>query len=119
MKFSKQNNIVDSEEWANLKEENGLDGGFDKGGWTQQQKKNESMKQYYAKNKAQMLEWFKSYYKDNSEEIRERSRNYYWSHIDERREYARVMHLLKHKGSIKEDGPEQCYKYRKRTASAL
>lgn len=29
--FSKQNNIVESEEWANLKDENGLDGGSDKG----------------------------------------------------------------------------------------
>ena len=30
------------------------------------------------------------------------------------REYARVMHLRKLKGCIKEEGPEQCYKYRKR-----
>ena len=30
LKFSKENNIVQSDEWANLKEENGLDGGFDK-----------------------------------------------------------------------------------------
>lgn len=28
--FSKENNIVESDEWANLKTENGLDGGFDK-----------------------------------------------------------------------------------------
>lgn len=30
LSFSKENNIVESKEWANLKEENGLDGGFDK-----------------------------------------------------------------------------------------
>jgi hypothetical protein len=34
-KFSQQNNIVESKEWANLKGENGLDGGFDKGWWTE------------------------------------------------------------------------------------
>lgn len=45
LKFSKQNNIVDSEEWANLKEENGLDGGFDKGWWSEEQKQNISTKQ--------------------------------------------------------------------------
>lgn len=28
--FSKENNIVESKDWANLKEENGLDGGFNK-----------------------------------------------------------------------------------------
>ena len=30
LNFSKDNNIVESTEWANLKNENGLDGGFDK-----------------------------------------------------------------------------------------
>ena len=30
LSFSKENNIVESKEWANLKDENGLDGGFDK-----------------------------------------------------------------------------------------
>jgi len=37
LKFSKDNNIVESSEWANLKEENGLDGGFDKGWWSKEQ----------------------------------------------------------------------------------
>jgi len=37
LKFSKDNNIVESIEWANLKEENGLDGGFDKGWWSEEQ----------------------------------------------------------------------------------
>jgi hypothetical protein len=37
-KFSQQNNIVESKEWANLKGENGLDGGFDKGWWSEEQK---------------------------------------------------------------------------------
>jgi hypothetical protein len=37
LKFSKDNNIVESPEWANLKEENGLDGGFDKGWWSEEQ----------------------------------------------------------------------------------
>jgi len=31
--FSKENNIVESKDWANLKEENGLDGGFEKYRW--------------------------------------------------------------------------------------
>jgi hypothetical protein len=35
-KFSQQNNIVESKGWANLKGENGLDGGFDKGWWTEE-----------------------------------------------------------------------------------
>jgi hypothetical protein len=34
-KFSKENNIVESKEWANLKEENGLDGGMEKGWWSE------------------------------------------------------------------------------------
>ena len=80
----------------------------------QRQKKNESMRQYYAKNKDQLNEYFKSYYKYHSEIIRERSKKYYWNHLEERREYARVMHLIKQKGNIKENGPDQCYKYRKR-----
>jgi hypothetical protein len=45
LKFSKDNNIVNSKEWANLKEENGLDGGFDKGWWSDEQKNNISIKQ--------------------------------------------------------------------------
>ena len=36
-KFSKENNIVESKEWANLKEENGLDGGMEKGWWSEKQ----------------------------------------------------------------------------------
>lgn len=44
-KFSIENNIVESTEWANLKDENGLDGGFDKGWWTEEQIKNFSDKQ--------------------------------------------------------------------------
>jgi hypothetical protein len=44
LKFSKDNNIVESSEWANLKEENGLDGGFDKGWWSEEQLKNFSQK---------------------------------------------------------------------------
>jgi len=45
LKFSKENNIVESKEWANLKNENGLDGGFDKGWWSEEQIKNFSSKQ--------------------------------------------------------------------------
>ena len=44
-KFSKENNIVESKEWANLKEENGLDGGFDKGWWSEDQIENFRQKQ--------------------------------------------------------------------------
>jgi len=43
--FSKNFDIVNSKEWANLKEENGLDGGFDKGWWSEKQIKNFSEKQ--------------------------------------------------------------------------
>ena len=45
LKFSKENNIVNSKEWANLKEENGLDGGFDKGWWSESQIENFRIKQ--------------------------------------------------------------------------
>ena len=45
LNFSKQNDIVVSKEWANLKEENGLDGGFDFGWWSEEQKLNISIKQ--------------------------------------------------------------------------
>lgn len=45
IKFSKENNIVESTEWANLKEENGLDGGMEKGWWSDEQLKNFSDKQ--------------------------------------------------------------------------
>ena len=45
LKFSEENNIVESKEWANLKNENGLDGGFDKGWWSEEQIKNFSNKQ--------------------------------------------------------------------------
>jgi hypothetical protein len=45
LKFSKENNIVESKEWANLKDENGLDGGFDKGGWSLEQIENFRQKQ--------------------------------------------------------------------------
>lgn len=38
--FSKENDIVNSKEWANLKEENGLDGGMEKGWWSEEQKQN-------------------------------------------------------------------------------
>ena len=44
-KFSQQNNIVESKEWANLKGENGLDGGFDKGWWSESQIENFRQKQ--------------------------------------------------------------------------
>ena len=37
LKFSKDNNIVESDDWANLKEENGLDGGMEKGWWSEEQ----------------------------------------------------------------------------------
>ena len=37
LRFSKDNNIVKSQEWANLKEENGLDGGMEKGWWSEEQ----------------------------------------------------------------------------------
>lgn len=43
--FSKENNIVNSDEWLNLKEENGLDGGFEKGWWSQEQIENFRNKQ--------------------------------------------------------------------------
>jgi hypothetical protein len=39
IKFSNDNNIVESKDWANLKEENGLDGGMEKGWWSEEQKK--------------------------------------------------------------------------------
>ncbi len=42
LKFSQENDIVNSNEWANLKEENGLDGGFDKGWWSEEQIKHNS-----------------------------------------------------------------------------
>jgi hypothetical protein len=44
-KFSKENNITESKEWANLKDENGLDGGMEKGWWSEEQKQNISIKQ--------------------------------------------------------------------------
>lgn len=44
-KFSKDNNIVDSTEWANLKEETGLDGGMEKGWWSEEQLENFRNKQ--------------------------------------------------------------------------
>ena len=77
-------------------------------------RKNDAMKEYYKNNKETMKDWFKTYYKNNIETIRERSKTYYWSHVEGRREYARVTHLKKQKGCIKEEGPEQYYKYRKR-----
>lgn len=43
--FSKRNDIVNSEEWANLKEENGLDGGMEKGWWSEENIKNFKQKQ--------------------------------------------------------------------------
>lgn len=45
IKFSEENNIVDSKEWANLKNENGLDGGMEKGWWSEEQRKNISDRQ--------------------------------------------------------------------------
>ena len=45
LNFSKENDIVNSKEWANLKEENGLDGGFDKGWWSEEQIENFRQKQ--------------------------------------------------------------------------
>ena len=44
LNFSKENNIVESNNWANLKNENGLDGGFDKGGWSIEQLQNNSIR---------------------------------------------------------------------------
>lgn len=35
--FSTENNIVKSKEWANLKNENGLDGGMERGYWSKEQ----------------------------------------------------------------------------------
>ncbi len=43
--FSEKNNIVESKDWANLKTENGLDGGMEKGWWSEEQRKNISDKQ--------------------------------------------------------------------------
>jgi len=45
LNFSKENDIVNSKEWANLKEENGLNGGFDKGWWSESQIENFRIKQ--------------------------------------------------------------------------
>lgn len=42
--FSIKNNIVESDEWANLKSENGLDGGMEKGWWSEEQLKHNSDK---------------------------------------------------------------------------
>jgi hypothetical protein len=42
--FSCENNIVESDEWANLKLENGLDGGMEKGWWTEEQLENNRQK---------------------------------------------------------------------------
>jgi len=49
LNFSKENNIVDSKEWANLKEENGLDGGFDKHTKESNEKNSIKAKQRWAK----------------------------------------------------------------------
>lgn len=51
LNFSKENNIVESEQWANLKEENGLDGGMEKGWWSEEQIENfrQKQKQRWAK----------------------------------------------------------------------
>jgi hypothetical protein len=45
LNFSKENNIVNSKEWANLKEENGLDGGMEKGWWSEESIENFKQKQ--------------------------------------------------------------------------
>jgi hypothetical protein len=45
LKFSVENNIVNSKEWLNLKEENGLDGGMEKGFWSKEQIENFRSKQ--------------------------------------------------------------------------
>jgi hypothetical protein len=71
------------------------------------------MRHYYANNKNKMTEFFKSCYIDNYDKIRKRNRQFYGDHLEERREYARMMHLRKQKGIIKENGHEQCYKFRK------
>jgi len=49
LNFSKENNIVESKEWANLKEENGLDGGFDKHTKESNEKNSIKAKQRWAK----------------------------------------------------------------------
>lgn len=59
--FSIQNNIVESKEWANLKIENGLDGGMEKGWWTEEQ---------LEKNRQSNLK----YYKDHPEKIKHLSK---------------------------------------------
>ena len=43
-KFSKENNITESKEWANLKDENGLDGGMEKGWWSEEHLENNRQK---------------------------------------------------------------------------
>jgi hypothetical protein len=43
--FSAENDIVNSSSWANLKEENGLDGGMEKGWWSDEQIENFKNKQ--------------------------------------------------------------------------
>jgi len=46
--FSSKNNIVESEEWANLKFENGLDGGFDKHTIESNKKNSDKAKQRWS-----------------------------------------------------------------------
>lgn len=53
LEFSKKHDIVNSNEWANLKEENGLDGGMEKGWWNEEhiKKISESQKKRWASGK--------------------------------------------------------------------
>jgi hypothetical protein len=48
LNFSKENNIVESKEWANLKNENGLDGGFNKHTEESNEKNRQKAKERWA-----------------------------------------------------------------------
>lgn len=50
LKFSKENNIVESEQWANLKIEDGFQGGSDKGSMSEEGKTNISLANSGRKN---------------------------------------------------------------------
>ena len=80
--FSKRNNIVNSKEWANLKEENGLDGGMKKGWWTEDQLKNNS--EYQLK-----------YYQEHPEkrQILSKKAKEYWDNLSEEEKTKRKEHF--------------------------
>ena len=58
LKFSKENNIVESKEWANLVEENGLDGG-DRASYRSYTSLSESSKQKMRRSKLGKIPWNK------------------------------------------------------------